>query len=124
MKLFTMMLISIFVVFSFQLDLIVGDYLKFVREGLSYSSHRKLKMKNEIRVLGYGPIATMLRSVITSFSDISVEMEKLFNSTKCQPELVSHDTTSRGTVRQLFIALCQGSYDFNFLDNHLIKFMV
>ena len=70
-----------------------------------YTSHRKLKMKNEIVVHGTGPIATMLRSVIMSFSDISVEMERLFNSTKCQPDVVKHDHHSKHEIRQLFVAV-------------------
>ena len=56
MKLFQMAIISIFVIFSFQLDQIIADYLVFIREGLTYTSHRKLKMKNEITILGTGPI--------------------------------------------------------------------
>ena len=56
MKLFQMAIISIFVIFSFQLDQIIADYLVFVREGLTYTSHRQLKMKNEITILGTGPI--------------------------------------------------------------------
>ena len=45
-----------------KLDQIITDYLVFVRDGLSYTSHRKLNMKNEIKVHGTGPIATMLSS--------------------------------------------------------------
>lgn len=47
----------------------------------------------------------MLRSVIHSFSDISVEMERLFNSTKCQPDVVMYDHHSKKDIRQLFTAL-------------------
>ena len=47
----------------------------------------------------------MLRSVIHSFSDISVEMKRLFNSTKCQPDVVMYDHHSKKDIRQLFTAL-------------------